>query len=104
MNGDLENQFKEDLLEAVKQCREKLHYNPTYFLQMLYELNAVETARHLVNSPTPAEGFSRLWEGGCLSLSVEAHVIKERYHTLFEPEEIERARKRLEEYRYNPNL
>lgn len=103
MSEELENQLKSELLEACKKCREELNYNPTYFLKMLHEKGAVESAKQLVNSPAPAEGFTRLWEEKSLYLSIEAHVIKEKYHPLFTPEEIERARARLNEYDYEQN-
>ena len=104
MNEELEKQLKNELLEACKKCRDELNYNPTYFLKMLYEKGAVESAKQLVNSPTPAEGFTRLWEERSLPLSVEAHVIKEKYRPLFTPEEIKKARNRLEEYGYESSL
>ena len=99
MNKGLESQLEVELLEACKKCKE-FNYNPTYFLKMLYERGAVESAKQLINSPAPAEGFTRLWEEGHLSLSVEAHIIKEKYHSLFNSEEIEKARNRLKEYGY----
>lgn len=99
MNQELEIQLQEELLEACRKCRE-LHYTPTYFLQMLHEKGAVETAKQLINSPAPADGFTRLWEEGRLDLSVEAHVIKQKYKQFFETEEIEKAINRLKEYGY----
>ena len=103
MCNDLENQFRDELLESCRICQNELRYRPTYFLRMLGEQGALEAARQLVNTPVPSEGFSRLWELGRLDLSVEAHVIREEYGLLFTPEEIERARARLNEYDYEQN-
>jgi hypothetical protein len=102
MNEQLENQLKADLLEACRICRERFKYNPTRFLQMLYEKGPVETAIELVSSPGPSEGFTRSWENGALYLTVEAHVIKPKYKPLFRslPQIIDMARKRLSDYGY----
>lgn len=75
-------------------------YNATYFLQMLSEDGPVETARRLVNSSRPSEGFTALWERRRLDLTVEAHVLQEPHRSLFTDDELERARRRLEEYGY----
>ncbi|NLB81252.1 MAG: hypothetical protein GX800_06525 [Clostridiaceae bacterium] len=101
MCDNLVERFGNELLEAVRQCQEQLSYNPTYFLRMFHEKGPVEAAKILVNSPAPAEGFTKLWEKQRLDLTVEAHVIKDQYNSLFEQEEIEKARKRLQDYEYN---
>jgi hypothetical protein len=51
-------------------------YNATYFLRMVSEHGGLETARRLLAAPSPAEGFSRLYEIGRVDLSVEALVLK----------------------------
>ncbi len=102
MNGELEEQLKNELLKACRKVRYELNYNSTYFLRMLGEKGAKKTAIQLVSSPEPLQGFTRLWEAGRLALSVEAHVIKKEYCSLFTTEVIEMAPKRLEKYEYEP--
>lgn len=75
-------------------------YNATYFLQMLSEAGPTETPRRLIHSPRPSEGFTALWERGRLDLTVEAYVLQEPHLGLFTDDELERARRRLEEYGY----
>lgn len=104
MNGELENQLRDDLLEACRISREELNYHPTRFLQMLYEKGAVETAIELVTSQTPAEGFTKMWELNTLNLTVEAHVVRPEYAPLFTQEIIDMAWDRLHAYGYEENL
>jgi hypothetical protein len=70
----------------------------------------------LIRQPIPASSgkiqvasrecdFLKLLQGlkGRLELTVEAVVVKEaKWHALFAPEELARARARLKEYRYQP--
>ena len=103
MNGELEKQLKEELLEACRICKEELNYNPLRFLQMLYEKGPVVTSIQLVNSSVPSDGFTKLWEKNALNLTVEAHVIKSKFKPLFSDEIIEKARTRLHDYGYGEN-
>ena len=50
-------------------------YNATYFLQMLAEAGPLETARKLIMTAHPSQGFTALWERRRLDLTVEAHVL-----------------------------
>src|SRR4051812_33069183 len=70
-------------------------YVASYFLRMLSELGPVETARKLIATETPSEGFARLFELGRLDLTVEALVLERRWYELFTPQERRRARDRL---------
>jgi hypothetical protein len=100
MNEELENQLKNELLEACRISREKFNYNPIRILQMLHEQKADEIAIQLITSPEPGEGFTKMWEKKALYLTVEAHVIKPEYAPLFTHEVIEKARTRLHDYGY----
>ena len=73
-------------------------YNATYFLRMLNEIGGIATAKKLVMSPRPSEGFTRLWEMERLDLSVEALVLEPHWRPLFTAEERRAARRRLEDY------
>jgi hypothetical protein len=78
-------------------------YNATYFVRMLSEQGGVATAKQLVTSSAPSEGFTKLWELKRLDISVEALVLKPDWRELFTADEIKRARERLEQYGYRPH-
>ena len=77
-------------------------YNAGYFWQMVCEKGGLQTAKHLIHTEQPSEGFSKLWELKRLDLSVEAHVIKPEYKELFTDAEQQICLARLEEYGYTP--
>src|SRR5438067_105802 len=73
-------------------------YTPTYFLRMISEIGPLATARQLINSDSPSEGFARLYELDRLDLSVEALALQPEWRDLFTPDERKRARVRLSEH------
>lgn len=80
-------------------------YNATIFLQMLHRHGGLGTAKQLINAPQVSDGYTALYEKDRLDLTVEALVIDNpKWHGLFAPEEIERAKVRLKQYRYSPKL
>jgi hypothetical protein len=93
----LENKFNEDMVNIYLAAK-KLKYNASYFWQMICEKGGYETAKHLLHTGDPSDGFSRLWELGRLDLSVEAHVIKPEYEELFTDEERAVCKQRLADY------
>jgi hypothetical protein len=68
---------------------------------MLAEHGGVETARRLINSDEPSQGFGVLWEHQRLDLSVEALVILADNASLFTAVELEVARRRLSDHRFD---
>lgn len=72
-------------------------YRPTKFRRMVNEIGAKETADILLASANPSEGFGTLLLRGkdSLKLSVEYLVLVHPWRTLFEPEQLAVARKRL---------
>lgn len=91
----LEQEFEDACLSDVSESR-ALGYNPTYFLQMLSEHGAVETARRLILKDSMPEGFSRLWEMQRLDLTVEACVHDNpRFHPLFDAQTLAACDARL---------
>lgn len=105
MVDDLHAQLKRELDTALHQAylaAKRLGYHATEFFQMLSTMRGVMTAKTLINKPR-STGYSKLWEMGHLELTVEAVVVdNERFHRLFDPTEIARARKRLIENGYTP--
>ena len=67
---------------------------------MITRSGAFEAVRTLLAKRVPSEGFTVLWEMGRLDLSVEAIVLKPEWRTCFSPQEIDTARRRLAEVRY----
>ena len=88
-----------NLYEVMKR---EYHYNATYFLQMLYEKGGVAAAKTLLASRTPQQGLHKLWELGRLDMSVEAAVMSDNYSVLFTADEVQEARKRMEDLGYIP--
>jgi hypothetical protein len=68
---------------------------------MLEENGGVLTAQRLIRSETPSEGFTVLWEHQRLDLTVEALAILPWFAGLFADEEVEAAKRRLADYRFD---
>lgn len=101
--ANIEAQFDQAMFDVYRRAKDEAAYNATIFLQMLTESGGLHTAKTLINSPKPSDGYTALYMRGRLDLTVEALVIEdERWHALFTNEELDRARKRLREYRYEP--
>ena len=94
--------FDAAMMRIDVRVRDEVGYNATRFLQMLHDHRGLETARILVNATQPSEGYTALWELGRLDLTVEALVLQPEWQSLFaeEPEFLDRARRRLADYRY----
>jgi hypothetical protein len=75
-------------------------YQASYFLQMLFERGGLATAKTLINSNMPSDGFTKLWELDRLDLSVEALVLDPEWRELFTSNERRCSQRRLEDYGY----
>jgi len=98
MSNSLEDEFHDAMVNIYKRALEA-GYKATYFLQMVNKSGGVATAKQLINSEKVSVGFTKLWELGKLDLTVEALVQDPKWKSLFTAEEIEKARKRLDEYK-----
>lgn len=94
----LAREFHRDMTSLYQRAQSEVDYHPSAFIRMVSDLGGVETARRLVAQPNPSEGFATLWEAGRLDLAAEALVALPRYHSLFAPEIVERARQRLADH------
>lgn len=92
----LEDRFQQATLEGCAVLRKDYGYNPSYFLQMVYERGALQAAKSLLASERPAEGLSTLWHLGRLDMSVEAMALMKECRSLFTHDELATARKRLD--------
>lgn len=100
----IQKQFQTELEESCEICRTQYKYNPTAFKIMMAKSDAVKAAKQLLKSNQWQDGFTKLWEIGKLSLTVEAHVVKPEYQPLFCKDEVAIARERLEKCGYEfPN-
>ena len=75
-------------------------YKPRYFLRMLNEHGAIDTACRLLQSESPSDGFITLCENNRLDLSVEALILQDTWNQLFNEEDLVIARNRLRDYGY----
>lgn len=98
---ELENRFHRDMINTYLLAK-KLKYTASYFWQMVCDKGGYQTAKHLIHTNSPSEGFTKLWALGRLDLSVEAQVLKPEYTTLFTDEERQICADRLEQYNYKP--
>ncbi len=102
MSATVARRFDDAMLQIYKRAVSELGYKPTIFLQMLNADGGVLTAKKLINSPRPSDGYTRLYEEGRLDLTVEAVVIDNPiWHELFTEDELTKARARLKQYRYS---
>jgi len=101
MKTELEDEFDDAIIRALNEAK-NIGYVATRFFKMFNEMGGVETAKVLINSRKPSEGYTALWERKRLDLSVEALVQDPRWQPLFSSEEIEKARQRLIKYGYSP--
>ena len=100
---DMESEFACAMRDIYMRAKSEAGYNATYFLQMLSTHGPTETARRLITSTKPSEGFTALWERHRLDLTVEAHVVQDRFAMLFSEAEREAAQQRLTSYGYQPS-
>jgi hypothetical protein len=87
-------------MEGIYYTATKLGYTPTYFLQMVQSMGGYKAAKQLIHAKNPQSGLTKLWELGRLDLSMEAHVIKPEYITLFTEDERRICAERLESFEY----
>lgn len=86
-------------MEQIYTEATKLGYRPIAFRAMVAEHGGVETARRLIRG-SATSGFEALWEIKRLDLSVEALILNPKWLSLFSPDELKMARKRLRAYGY----
>ena len=97
---DLEKQWDQEMASIYRRAKAEAGYNATYFLEMLSQRGGLETARYLLHTNAPSEGFTHQWERGRIDLTVEAHVLAEECKPLYTAEELRIAKGRLVEYGY----
>lgn len=71
------------MVEIYQTAKNDLGYNATRFLQMISDHGGLGAARQLLHAPAVSDGFTTLWEHHRLELSVEAHVLRDEFRSLF---------------------
>ena len=102
----MENLEKDLRIDLITICDEskKIGYNPTRFLQMLYQWGPVEAVKKiLVNKTWVQDGLTILWKKKRLDLSIEYLLSKnKKYNTLFSNEELKEAKNRIKKLHEKP--
>lgn len=98
---DLERQFTKDMMNIYTTAKRECGYQATRFLQLVGEKGGVNAAKQLIHKQSGTEGFAALWEHRRLDLSVEAHVLKPEYKTLFTEEECKICKERLSDFGFH---
>lgn len=102
---NLKSQFDAAMFDIYRRAKDEANYPANVFLQMITNRGGLDTARYLINQPKPSDGYTHLYERGRIDLTVEAMILENRiWHPLFTPDEINKARRRLIEYGYDPKL
>lgn len=93
----LEAQFEVEMRRIYDRAKAELGYKPTAFLQMVEDHTGVGAARRLLDRPVSdiSEGFTRLYSERRLDLSVEAVALRSEWQSLFNPDQLTTARRRL---------
>lgn len=102
MPTELERAFHDAMVGIYLAAKQECGYNAPRFRQMIAEHGGVGTARQLLSMDTVQSGFSVLWECGRLDLTVECHVLSPRFASLFTEAELQRARLRLRDHKFDP--
>ncbi len=96
----LEIDFHKDMLTIYRRAKDECGYNATRFLQMVANDGGLKTAKKLLATNEPSDGFTELWRKHRLDLTVENLVLNPKYRILFSVEEVTIARERLNSYGY----
>lgn len=99
--AELEQQFEQAMFDIYRAAKKEAGYTAKVFLGMVADRGGLATAKYLINSPRPSDGYTALYERGRLDLTVEAMVVEHpKWHPLFTREEIDKAKARLRQYQY----
>lgn len=74
MKTKAEREFHQAMIEIHRAAGE-IGYRATVFIGMVQDRGGLATAKALINSSTPSDGYTKLFELGRLDLSVEAVVM-----------------------------
>lgn len=101
MASDPHPDFTRAMLGQYQRAIDDLNYRSPKFIERLTTYHGYDTATHYIQMSSPSSGFTTLWEKQRLDLSVEALSLRPEWHSLFDREDLVRARSRLAKYDYN---
>ena len=93
--------FDREMLNTYEQAKAECDYIANRFMQMVSGYGGVATAKQLLITKTPSDGFTTLWLCERLDLTVEFAVLKKEYASLFTDGERAIARQRVLEHRFD---
>lgn len=97
----LEQEFDRAMEDVYRRAKSEAGYTASIFHNMLDRQGGLITAKQLINEKKESQGYAELYLRKRLDLTVEAVVVENpKWHALFLPEEIDKARKRLAKYGY----
>lgn len=99
----LELAFDERMRQIYDQAKNECGYTATRFLQMVNAEGGLATAKKLLGTGSYSEGLTRLWEEKRLDISLEATVLDAPWSELFSEQELNNARKKLEDLGWTSN-
>ncbi len=103
-DGALLKKFDAAMFDIYRRAKTEAKYNATVFLNMLSDRGGLPTAKFLISSKKESDGFAALFLSWRLDLTVEAMIVENPvWHPLFAPEELEKARLRLNSFGYRSN-
>lgn len=97
---DLKREWNKVMVSIYNRAKSEIGYNARYYIQMVSNRGGLDTAKYLLHTEKPSEGFTHLWKEGRLDLTVEAHVLDPNFDALFDSNDRSVARYRLEQYGY----
>ncbi len=100
MGDDIKARFNEEMISIYWKAKTECNYNATRFLQMVSEQGGLEAAKSLLHADGYSDGLVALWERDRLDITMEALVLQKPWSSLFSKEELDVARKRLNELGY----
>lgn len=83
----LETEFCNRVLAAVKICKEDLGYTPTVFETMITKWGILPTGKKLIRLGI-SYGITRLYELKRLDLSIESIMLEDKFNPLFTKDEL----------------
>ncbi len=95
----IELAFHERMIAIYDRARRECNYTATRFHQMVVARGGFATARDLLATNDPSDGFITLWEHRRLDLTVEHLVLEPEFESLFGDDERAIARARLDAVR-----
>jgi hypothetical protein len=95
----LENEFHHAMIGVADYANQ--HQFGIRFHQMINEFGAIETAKRLLSTREIQTGLMKLWELHALDKSMEALVIQKKFSSLFCKDQLEEARRKLDELGYS---